>query len=95
MKIGGHSNGGGQQPQYILKVGIKGENYHRRVGAAWRTANGQGLNIKLDPGIALVGANDISITLWKNDEQPRQPQGEQRPQQPSHRVLQDTDDIPY
>ena len=62
-----------------------------RVGAAWRTKDGKGLNIKLDAGIALVGANDISITLWKNDEQQRQPQ---QPQQHS-RVLQDDDDIPY
>jgi hypothetical protein len=91
MRIDGHSNGGGQQPQFVLKVGIKGQQYHRRVGAAWRTADGKGLNIKLDAGIALVGANDISITLWRNDEQQRQPQQQQ---QPSH-VLQDEDDIPY
>jgi hypothetical protein len=89
MNVGG--NGGGQQPQFVLKVGIKGQQYHRRVGAAWRTADGKGLNIKLDPGIALVGASDISITLWRNDEQQRQPQQQQ---QPSH-VLQDEDDIPY
>ncbi len=93
MKVDQHTrgNGGGQQPQFVLKVGIKGEQYHRRVGAAWRTQNGKGLNIKLDPGIALVGANDISITLWRNEEQQQRP-----PQQNDNRhVLQDDDDIPF
>jgi hypothetical protein len=82
-------NGGGRQPEFVLKVGIKGERYHKRVGAAWRTKDGKGLNIKLDPGIALVGANDISITLWKNDEQQRPQQ-----QQTTNHILSD-DEIPY
>jgi hypothetical protein len=92
MRIDGHSNGGGQQPQFVLKVGIKGQQYHRRVGAAWRTKDGKGLNIKLDPGIALVGASDISITLWRNDEQQRQ---QPQQQQPPNHVHQDEDDIPF
>ena len=62
------SNGGGK-PDFVLKVGIRGERWHKRVGAAWKTADGAGLNLKLDPGIALIGAHDISITLWPSDEQ--------------------------
>jgi len=89
MKIGANG-GGGRQPEFVLKVGVKGEQYHRRVGAAWRTKNGKGLNIKLDPGIALVGAHDISITLWRNDEQQRPQQ-----QQTTNHILSDDDQIPY
>jgi hypothetical protein len=58
-------------PEFILKVGLRDSKFKKRCGAAWRTKDGKGLNIKLDPGIALVGANDISITLWKNDDEQR------------------------
>jgi hypothetical protein len=62
------SNGAGRPPDYVLKIGIKGERYHRRVGAAWRV-KGNGIALRIDAGIALVGAHDISITLWPADEQ--------------------------
>jgi hypothetical protein len=88
---GDSNNGNGRAPEFILKIGLRG-GYQKRCGAGWRTKDGRGLNIKLDPGIALVGANDISITLWKNDEQQqaRSPQ-----QQSTSRVLEDDDNIPY
>lgn len=61
-------NGGGRQPDFKIKVGLRGEKFHKQVGAAWKLKNG-GLAIRLDPGIALVGAHDISITLWPAEEQ--------------------------
>jgi hypothetical protein len=70
-------NGNGKRPDYIVKVGIKGQPYHKRVGAAWRIQGGRGLSIKLDPGIALVGATDVSITIWPNDEAKQQPSSNQ------------------
>jgi hypothetical protein len=74
MNVGDYTrgNGGGRRPDYIVKVGLRGEKFHRRVGAGWKNSAG-GLNIKLDPGIALVSGTDVSITIWKNDERQAQP----------------------
>ena len=61
----------GTKPEYIVKVGLKGTKFHRKVGAAWRIQGGKGLSVKLDPGIALVSAHDIIISIWKNEEKPQ------------------------
>jgi len=49
-----------------LKVGIKGEKYHRRAGAAWKLDKG-GIAIRIDPGTALVSATDVQMTLWPHE----------------------------
>jgi hypothetical protein len=82
---GARSSGGGRRPDFVVKVGIKGEKYHQRCGAAWKLAKG-GIAIKIDPGLALVSGTDVVVTLWPN-EQP-QPQTDNRSQD-------DNDQIPY
>jgi hypothetical protein len=72
VNVNQYNRGNGRQPDFIVKVGVRGEKWHRRVGAAWRV-KGDGIAIKIDAGIALVGAHDISITMWPAEEQ-RQPQ---------------------
>lgn len=76
MNVNQYNRGNGRAPDFILKAGIKGERFHRRVGAAWRV-KGDGIAIKIDAGIALVGAHDISITLWPAEEQ--RPQNSDQP----------------
>jgi hypothetical protein len=56
----------GRKPDYVLKVGIKGEKYHRRAGAAWAIKN-DGIAIKIDPGTALLSGSDILVTLWPHE----------------------------
>lgn len=68
MNVGGYSNGGGRAPDYIVKVGLRGEKFHKRVGAAWKTKRG-GIAVKLDPGLALVSGTDVLITMWPAEEQ--------------------------
>jgi hypothetical protein len=82
-----NTNGGGRQPDFILKVGLRGEKYHKRCGAAWTIQNG-GLSLKIDPGIALVSGTDVLVTLWPFEEQRRQPKS-------PHTLEDDDDQIPY
>jgi|GEM_PF-6990079 len=56
----------GRKPDFVVKVGLKGERYHRKVGAAWKNEKG-GMYVKLDPGIALVSGSDVVIALWPDD----------------------------
>jgi hypothetical protein len=72
MNVGGYSNGGGRQPDFKIKIGLRGAKFHKQVGAAWKTKSG-GLVLKVDPGLALVSGTDVLITLWPAEEQ-RQPQ---------------------
>lgn len=56
------------KPDYVLKVKARDGSYATKIGAAWRTRSGDGINIRLDPGIALVGGEGIDITLWPFEE---------------------------
>lgn len=56
------------KPDYVLKLKARDGKHATKVGAAWRTRSGDGLNIKLDPGIAIVGGEGIDITLWPFEE---------------------------
>jgi hypothetical protein len=85
---GGQRRGNGRSPDYIVKIGIKGERYHKRCGAAWKIKNG-GIAIKIDAGLALVSGTDVVVSMWPNDEQ----QQSRPPQPPPNHVLED--DIPY
>ena len=62
---------GGRKPDFAVKVGLRGDKYHRKIGAAWKHDKG-GIYIKLDPGIALVSANDVVISLWPDDKPPQE-----------------------
>jgi hypothetical protein len=57
----------GQRPDFEVKVSKRvpqGEKrYSTRVGSAWRNKAG-GINVKLDPGIAVLGGETVDITLW-------------------------------
>lgn len=55
------------KPDYTLKVKARDSKYGARVGAAWKNKVG-GINIKLDPGIAIVGGEGIDVTLWPFEE---------------------------
>lgn len=61
----------GRKPDYVLKVQLADTKNYNRAGAAWKLEKGGGIAIKLDPGIALVGANDVRITLWPNEDRPK------------------------
>ena len=58
----------GRKPDYVVKVGLSNGGYARRCGAAWRLSGGGGIAIRIDPGIAIVGAHDVRITLWPSDD---------------------------
>jgi uncharacterized protein (DUF736 family) len=66
VKIEG--NGAGRPPDFRVKVGLRGERFHKPIGAAWKLKSG-GISVKLDPGLALVSGTDVVITLWPADEQ--------------------------
>lgn len=55
------------KPDYTLKTKARDSKHATRVGAAWNNAAG-GINIKLDPGIALTGGEGVDITLWPYEE---------------------------
>lgn len=55
------------KPDYILKVKAVEKPYASRVGAAWKTKTGDGISIKIDPGLGILGGQGISVTLWPND----------------------------
>ena len=61
----------GRKPDFAVKVGLKGQKYHRKVGAGWSNDKG-GIYIKLDPGLALVSGTDVVISLWPPDDKPAQ-----------------------
>ncbi len=63
-------NGGGRPPDYIVKVGLRGEKFHKRVGAAWTLKQG-GIAVKIDPGLALVSGTDVLVSLWPSEEKPK------------------------
>jgi len=67
------SNGNSRSPDYVVKIGLKGEKWHKRCGAGWKI-KGNGIAVKIDPGLALVSGTDVVVTLWPNEEQQqRQP----------------------
>ena len=59
----------GRKPDFVVKVGLKGQKFHKRVGAGWKNDQG-GVYVKLDPGLALVSGTDVVIALWPEDERP-------------------------
>jgi uncharacterized protein (DUF736 family) len=75
VKIDG-SNGAGRPPDFRVKVGLRGQGFHKQIGAAWKLKSG-GVSVKLDPGLALVSGTDVVITLWPSEQ-------EQRPQTTNH-----------
>lgn len=62
------------KPDYTLKIKARDGKYSTRVGAAWTNRAG-GINIKLDPGIAIVGGEGIDVTLWPYEERGERNQG--------------------
>jgi len=56
-----------RSPDYEVKVGRRVErgerSYATRVGVGFKNRAG-GINLLLDPGIALVGGEGVQITLW-------------------------------
>lgn len=68
------------KPNYEVVVKAKGTKYGRKVGAAWVNKAG-GINVKIDPGLAILGGADIA--LW--------PPKEWGDKQPDF----DDDDIPF
>lgn len=52
------------KPDYELKIKARDSKYGTRVGAAWRTRSGDGINIKVDPGISIASLDGVDITLW-------------------------------
>ena len=56
------------KPDFTVKVKAREGKYATKVGAAWHTRSGGGVNIKLDPGIAIVSMDGVDITLWPFEE---------------------------
>lgn len=56
------------KPSHIIKVKHRDKSHGTRVGAAWPTKAGGGLNIVLDPGIAIVSGENIYVTAWPYEE---------------------------
>lgn len=52
------------KPDFELKIKHKDAKYGARVGAAWRTKDGSGVNIRLDPGISVATPEGVFLTLW-------------------------------
>ena len=52
------------KPDYEIKIKHKDAKYGVRVGAAWRTKDGSGVNLKLDPGISVSTPDGVFLTLW-------------------------------
>lgn len=69
------------KPDYILKVKAVESKYAARIGAAWKTKTGDGISIKIDPGLAIHGGQGISVTLWPNDSESFNSNSNQRGQQ--------------
>lgn len=63
-----------RSPDYEIKVGRRVErgekSFTTRVGVGFKNRAG-GVNLLLDPGIALMGGEEVQITLW-----PWEPRGE-------------------
>lgn len=88
-----------RRPDFEVKVGRKVErgekSYAKRVGAAFTNSAG-GINILLDPGIALVGGEGVQITLWPwpdDDGRARQSGGSPMRAQQDDRGF--DDDVPF
>lgn len=54
----------GGRPDYEIKIKHKDAKYATRVGAAWRTKDGAGINIRLDPGVSVSTPDGVFLTLW-------------------------------
>jgi hypothetical protein len=58
----------GRQPDYDVTIRRRpkdGEkSFSRKVGAAWRTKSGDGINVRLDAGISVSTPDGIDLTLW-------------------------------
>lgn len=54
----------GKTPDYELKIKHKDAKYGTRVGVAWRTQDGSGVNIRLDPGVSVSTPDGVFLTLW-------------------------------
>lgn len=55
------------KPDYKLKIQTRGSKYGSYVGAAWKNKAG-GINIKIEPGIGIIGQEGVDVTLWPNEE---------------------------
>tara|TARA_R100001129_G_scaffold149749_2_gene111695 strand:- start:697 stop:981 length:285 start_codon:yes stop_codon:yes gene_type:complete len=63
---------GNSRPDYTIKVNEKGSKYGTKVGSAWlnKTQNGaEYLSIQINPGCVLEWNKDLSIRMWKNDQE--------------------------
>lgn len=56
------------KPDYTLKIKARDGGYATRVGAAWRTRSGDGINIRIDPGVSISSIDGVDITLWPYEE---------------------------
>lgn len=52
------------RPDYEIKIKHKDAKYATKVGAAWKTQDGRGINIKLDPGVSVATPDGVFLTLW-------------------------------
>lgn len=52
------------KPDYELKIKQRDSKYSTRVGAAWKTRSGDGINIKIDAGISISSLDGVDVTLW-------------------------------
>ena len=63
------------KPDYELKIKQRDSKYSTRVGAAWKTRSGDGINIKIDPGVSISSLDGVDVTLWpfreRDDSGPR------------------------
>lgn len=91
-------------PDYELKIKHKDAKYGTRVGAAWRTQDGNGVNIRLDPGVSVSTPEGVFLTLWpfesKEDREARfsggggqRPQGRSQQQSRREETPPDDDDF--
>lgn len=52
------------QPDYDVKIKHKDAKYGPKVGAAWKTKDGRGINVRLDAGISVATPDGVFLTLW-------------------------------
>lgn len=52
------------RPDFEVKIKAQGSKYGTRVGAAWRTKDGRGVNIVLDAGVSVATPEGVFLTLW-------------------------------
>lgn len=52
------------RPDYTVNVKAKDAKYGTKVGAAWKTKDGSGINLKLDAGVSVATPEGVFLTLW-------------------------------